>query len=106
MPNIDIATVDATIRSEELEPVAQYLIGRWFAKVEKAKLSTGPYRDHEVEHAWANFWHGLHGLQSVSVACEEAVHFGLVMSNTIVKVAGLIKNELGIEPMTHPNWKP
>lgn len=102
---IDIATVDTTIHSGRLEPVAEYLIGRWFAKVEQAKLSTGPYRDQEVEDAWGNFWFGLHGLQRVSVACPEAVHFALALSNMIVKVAPMIKAELGIDPMRDPNWK-
>jgi hypothetical protein len=102
----DVATADATIHSEALEPTAQYLIGRWFVKVEQAKLSTEPYRDHKVEHAWANFWHGLHGLQSVSVACEDAVHFALVISNTIVRVAKMIQDELGVDVFKDPMWKP
>ena len=59
-----------------------------------------------MEHAWGNFWHGLHGLQSVSVACEDAVHFGLVISNTIVQVAKLIRDDLGVDPFQHPMWKP
>jgi hypothetical protein len=100
-----VATLDATIRSEQLEPVAQYLIGRWFVKVEQAKLSDGPDKDYKVEHAWVNFWHGLHGLQSVGVACEEAVHFGLVISNMIVRVAGMIQDELGVDVFNDPMWK-
>jgi hypothetical protein len=99
---MDIASADATIRSEELEPVGQYLIGRWFAKVEQARLSGDACA---FEEAYGNFWMGLDGLQRVSVACPEAVHFGLALSNHIVQVAGAIRRDLGINPMTHRDWK-
>lgn len=93
---------DSTIVSEALEPFAEYLIGRWFAKCEEAKKSGDGYA---LEDAWQNFWFGLHGLQSVSVACPEAVHFAMFMSNVIVRVAGMIEKELSVRPMEHPAWK-
>jgi hypothetical protein len=117
---IDVTEMDTTIVSEAIEPTAGYLIGRWWAKCEKArkrrdelnaKREAGNHLTWEealeVERFWKecrNFWWGVRALNRVSIACEEAIHFSLAMGSVMRDTADYIERYLGVDPMNDKEW--
>ncbi len=95
-----MGNIDATIRSEELEPTFAYLVGRWFAKCQAAH-DRGDRDD--LADACAYFWQGIIGLRKVCFACPEARHAGLAVSNHERQVAKMIQDWLGIDP--YKEWE-
>lgn len=111
---------ETTIVSEAVEPTAAYLVGRWYAKCEKARKRSEelkakedggeyltPHEFLESERFWRecrNFWWGVRALNRVSIACEEAVHFALACGNVMRDVARYIEEHLGINPLTDKEW--
>lgn len=93
--------MDSTIRSEAIEPVATYLIARWWAKCEEAKKSE---KGGDLENALVTFWHGVRALNRVAIACTEAKHFSIAISNEMRRVALYIEECIGINPIAkeHP----
>jgi hypothetical protein len=111
---------ETTIVSEAVEPTAAYLVGRWYAKCEKARKRTEELTAKEESGenlTWdefseaerflkecRNFWWGVRALNRVSIACEEAVHFALACGNVMGDVARYIEEHLGIDPLTDKEW--
>lgn len=94
------ATLDPTIRSEDIEPTMAYLIARWFAKCEAAK-ATGNID--KILGACGDLWMGLTGLRKVVVASRDPVHASLALSTHTVRLANYIEAQTGIDPMKE--WK-
>lgn len=106
---------ETTIVSEAIEPTAAYLVGRWFAKCEKArkrrdelqkKRESGQHltwqESLEADSFYSecrNFWWGIKALNRVSIACQEAIHFSLACGNVMMDVSKYIEEHLGIDPM-------
>jgi hypothetical protein len=104
------------INSEDIELFAGLLLGKWFARCEQA----GKVKDNIVakckaekrdmtfhEHLDAdvfykeceNMWFGLKGLTRVSIACKDAAHFSVALSNEKSKIANYIEKYLGFDPI-------
>lgn len=102
--------------SEELEPFAARLIGKWFNRCQKAlkvrddivakcKAEKRPltfYESLDTEKFWSecsNMWFGLKGLTKVSIACKGATHFQIALSNEQSKISNYIEKYLGFNPI-------
>lgn len=77
--------------SEEVEPFAAMVIGRFFAICEQAK------DDHEIMRACERFWWAANALNKLATV-GDAVHFKLAMSNLMTMVADYIEERTGARP--------
>ena len=78
--------------------MAEYLIGRWWAKCEAQKAKYGNHNSRFIDEC-ENFWFGIRALQSLSIACVEAVHFALAMNTNAQRADRYIEKELGFSPI-------
>jgi len=111
---------ETTIVSEAVEPTAAYLVGRWYAKCEKARKREAELKKKreageilnwreslEADAFYSecqNFWWGVRALNRVSIACKEAVHFSIACGNVMRDVANYIEKYLGIDPFKEKEW--
>ena len=123
--NKDFYTVDTElvkIQSEMIEPVAGQLIGRWFNRCQMAlevkntidKKVKDENREHtfhehlDCEMFWkecSNMWWGVRALNKMGIACKDATHFNIAISNEMSKIADYIEDKLGFNPILEKSHK-
>lgn len=84
------------ITSERLLPLAQYLVGRWFAQCEYAKKNGD---EEDVWDACSTFWWGINSLFHLATCMEEAVYFNIASTNERSKAAVYIEECTGHNPL-------
>lgn len=115
----DFYTVDTEltkIPSEMLEPFARQIISRWWDRCQTAlEVKTTidkKVKDEEREHTFhehldcekfykecSNMWWGLKALSKIGIACPDAVHFNIALSNEMSNISNYIKKHLGFDPI-------
>lgn len=94
--------------SEELEPMAAMIVGRFFARVEWEKEHGN--NDWALEDECQHFWYAMEALNMLSITTnygeKRATHFSLAVGNEMQRVAGYIESVIGVNPIKAKwGWK-
>lgn len=87
---------DLKFHSEALEPTICHLIGKWYAQSQWMKQTYGPHSAAYVD-SMEHWWWGMRSLSSLMIACKDATHASIVLSNHMQDVKRMIEKELDIE---------
>lgn len=84
------------VQSEALEPTFCHLIGKWFAQSQYMKETYGPHSAAYVD-SLQNWWWGMRALSRVMIACPNACHAQVALSNEMQAIKQAIEGELDIK---------
>ena len=89
------------IASEEIEPFLALVIGRLFARSQKAKADDNG----EYEMALNTLWLALDALQKLTICIGTATHADIAIMNHIRDFGRYIESEIGTHPLDMSGWQ-
>lgn len=97
-------------QSEDIEPMMASIVGTMFKRCEDAKATGDKFN---IEHACANFWWAMLGVQHLAVALANDrtdrtafCHFSIASQNEMRRCRDYIIDACGVDPQNNREWNP
>jgi hypothetical protein len=87
---------DLQFTSEALEPAFTHMIGKWYAQSQWMKKTYGLHSAAYVD-SMQNWWWGMRAMSRLMIACPDATHAAVALSNHMQDIKKMIEKELDIE---------